>query len=69
MPKTKKLNSIVSKSFIAVAVVIMLISVMSSGGVERNTHVSNGNSKSMIGKIYKVTKITLSCNIRKLVLK
>jgi len=34
MKKTKKLNSVILKSFIAVAVVMMLLSVMLSEGAE-----------------------------------
>ncbi len=68
MKKTRKIKGIILKSFIVIAVVIMLISVMPGEDAEMNVHVSNWDGKNRIEKIYKVTKITLSCNICKLVL-
>jgi len=68
MVKKKKINLFL-KSFIIIAVVMMLISVMPSEGAERSTYVSNGDSKSRVEKNYKVTKITLHCNMCKSVLK
>ena len=69
MKKNKKIKGLVLKSFIVIAVVMMLIGVMPGEGAERNTRISNVDGERRIGKIYKVTKITLSCNICKLVLK
>jgi len=67
--KTRKINNIVIKSFIVIAVLMMLLNVMPSEGAERNTHILNRDVQSRVEKNYKVTKITLHCNMCKLVLK
>lgn len=57
------------KLVIILAVIIMFLSVTPGEGAKLNVHVSNWDRKSRFEKIYEVTKITLSCNICKLVLK
>ncbi|MDI6916900.1 MAG: hypothetical protein QMC80_03795 [Thermoplasmatales archaeon] len=69
MKKTSKIKGLVLKSFIIIAVVIMLLNVMPGEGAVGDRHGSNGACKSRFEKTYKLTKITLPCNMCKLVLK